>query len=68
MLRIFENRVLRKLLGPKWDEARRNWTRLHKEEFRAVYSPNFIRVIKSIKMRWVGHVARVKGERFIRGF
>jgi hypothetical protein len=58
-LRVLENRVLRKILGPKRDEVKGEWRRLHNEELNDLYSsPNIIRV-KSRKMRWVGHVARM---------
>jgi hypothetical protein len=57
-LRVFENRVLRRIFGPKRDEATAEWRRLHNEELNDLYSsPNIIRVIKSRRMRWVGHVA-----------
>jgi hypothetical protein len=55
---VFENRLLRRILGPKRDEATGEWRRLHKEELNDLYSsPNIIRVIKSRRMRWAGHVA-----------
>ena len=54
-LRVFGNRVLRRIFGPKRDEVTGEWRRLHKEELYS--SPNFIRVIKSRKMRWAWHVA-----------
>jgi hypothetical protein len=55
---VFENRVLRRIFGPKRDEATGEWRRLHKEELHDLYSsPNIIRVIKSRRMRWVGRVA-----------
>ena len=57
---MFENRVLKKIFGPKRDEVTGAWRRLHKEEFNCLYcSPNIVRVMKSRKMRWAGHVARV---------
>jgi hypothetical protein len=59
-LRVFENRVLRRIFGPKLDEVTGEWRRLHNEELKYVYSlPNIIRVIKSKRMRWAGHVARM---------
>jgi hypothetical protein len=57
-LRMFENRVLRRIFGPKRDEATGEWRRLHNEELNDLYSsPNIIRVIKLIRMSWAGHVA-----------
>jgi hypothetical protein len=62
-LRVFENRVLRRIFGPKKVEVTGEWRRLHNKELYAVYSsPNIIWVIKSRKLRWTGHVARM-GER-----
>jgi hypothetical protein len=59
-LRVFENRVLRRVFGPKWDKVTGEWRRLHNEELNDVYSsPNIIRVINSRRMRWAGHVARM---------
>ena len=59
-LRLFENRVLRKVFGPKRDEVTGEWRKLHNEELSDQYSlPNIVRVVKSRKMRWAGHVARV---------
>ena len=61
-LKVFENRVLRKIFGHKRDEVRGEWRKLH-EEFNDLYcSPHIVRVIKSRRMRWAGHVARM-GER-----
>ena len=58
-LRAFENWVLRRIFGPKRDEVTGEWRKLHNEELNDLYcSPNVVRVIKSRRMRWVGHVAR----------
>ena len=60
---MFENRVLRRVFGHKRDEVATEWRRLHNEELNDLYcSLNIVRVIKSRRMKWVGHVARV-GER-----
>jgi hypothetical protein len=62
-LRVFENKVLRRILGPKRVDVTGEWRRLHNEELYALYSsPNIIRLIKSRRLRWAGHVARM-GER-----
>jgi hypothetical protein len=58
-LRVFENRVLRRIFGPKRDEVTGEWRRLHNEELNGLYSSPFIRVTKSRRMRWDGHVARM---------
>jgi hypothetical protein len=58
-LRMLESRVLRRILGPKRDEVTGEWRRLHNKELYALYSPNIIRVIKSRRLRWAGHVARM---------
>jgi hypothetical protein len=62
-IRVFENKVLRRIFGPKRDQVTGEWRRLHNQELSALYSsPNIIRVIKSRRLRWAGHVARM-GER-----
>jgi len=62
-LRVFENRVLKRVFGPKRVEVRGEWRKLHKEGLNDLYSlPNIVRVNKSRKMRLAGHVARM-GER-----
>ena len=59
-LRVFENMVLRRIFGPRRDEEMGEWRRLHNEELNDLYcSPNIVRVIKSRRMRWAGHVARM---------
>jgi hypothetical protein len=58
-LRVFENRVLRRIFGPKREEGG-SFKKLHNDELHNLYfSPNIVRVIKSRKMRWAGHVARM---------
>jgi hypothetical protein len=57
-LSVFENRVLRRIFGPKRDEVTEKWRRLHNKELYALYSsPNVIYVIKSRRLRWAGHLA-----------
>jgi hypothetical protein len=65
-LRVFENRVLRRTLGPKRDDVTGEWRKLHNEELNDLYSsPNIVRMIKSRRMRWAGHVARMgRGEAY----
>jgi hypothetical protein len=59
-LRVFENRVLRRIFGPKRDEVTGESRKLHNEELRDLYStPSIMRIIKSKRMRWAGHVARM---------
>jgi hypothetical protein len=63
-LRVFENRVLRRIFGPKRDEVSGEWRKLHNEELRDLYpSPSIIRLFKSRRMRWAGHVARMGEKR-----
>jgi len=65
-LKVFENMVLRRIFGPRRDEVTGEWRRLHNEELNDLYcSPNIVRVIKSRRMRWAGHVARVGEERWV---
>jgi len=62
-LRVFENVVLRRIFGPRRDEVTGEWRRLHNEELNYLYSsPNIVRVIKSRRMRWARHVARMGEE------
>jgi hypothetical protein len=68
-LRVFENRVPRRIFGPKRDEVTGEWRRLRNEELNDLYSsPNIIRVIKSRRMKWSGHVARMGEKRGNTGF
>jgi hypothetical protein len=61
---VFENRVLRRIFGPKRDEVTGEWRKLHNEELHNLYSsPDIIRQVKSRRMRWAGHVARIREER-----
>jgi len=63
-LRVFENMVLRRIFGPRKDEITGEWRRLHNEELNDPYSsPNIVRVIKSRRMRWAGHVVHMGEER-----
>jgi len=63
-LRVLQNMVLRTIFGPRRDEVMGEWRRLHNEELNDLYClPNIVRVIKSRRMRWAGHVARMGEER-----
>jgi len=58
---VFENRLLRGVFGPKRDEVIGKWGKLHNEELSGLYSlPNIVRVVRSRRMRWAGHVARME--------
>ena len=62
-LRVFENRVLRRILGPTWDEVKSEWKKLYNEKLNDLYcSPNVIWVNKSGRMRLAGHVAPIGEE------
>jgi hypothetical protein len=59
-LRVFENRVLKRIFGPKRDEVTGEWRKLHNEELSGLYAlPNIVPVIKSRRLRWAGHVTRM---------
>jgi len=63
-LRVFENMVLRRIFGPRSDEVTGEWRRMHNEKLNDLYSShNIVRVIKSRRMRWAGHVACMGEER-----
>ena len=65
-LRVFENRILRRIFGPKRDKNG-EWRRLHIEELDSLFrSPNIIRVIKSRRFRWASHVARLEEDRSLK--
>jgi hypothetical protein len=65
-LMVFENRVLRRILGPKRDDVTGEWRKLRNEDLNDLYcSPNIFRVIKSLRMRWAGHVARMGKRRVV---
>ena len=63
-LKVFENRVLRRIFGPKRDEVTEEWRRPYTEELNDLYcSSNIVRVIKSKRMKWMWNVARMRGRR-----
>jgi hypothetical protein len=60
-LRVFDNRVLRRILGPKSEKLTAEWRKMHNGELHNLYSsPDIIRQVKSRRMRWAGHVARMR--------
>jgi len=66
---VFEKRVFRRIFGPKRDEVTGEWRKLHNEALNDPYSsPNIVRVIKSRRMGWAGHVARMGSVEAIQGF
>jgi hypothetical protein len=68
-LGMFENRLLNRIFGPKRDKLTWEWRKLHHEELNELYfSPNIVRVIKSGRMRWKGHVTRMGERRGVYGF
>jgi hypothetical protein len=68
-LRVIENRVIRRTFGPKKGEVTGEWRNLHNEELHNLYSsPYIVRKIRSSRMRWAGHVARMGEERRGKGF
>jgi hypothetical protein len=61
---VFDNRVLKRIFGPKRDEVKGGWRKLHNEELHNLYSsPNIIRMIKSRRVRWAGRIARIEEKR-----
>jgi hypothetical protein len=65
-LRLFENRVLRRVFGSKRNEVTGEWRKLHNEELNDLYSlPNIVRMVKSRRMSWAGHVARMVEDRVV---
>jgi hypothetical protein len=65
-LRVFENRVLRRIFGPKRDDVKGKWRKIHIKKLNDQYSsPNTVRVIKSRRIRWAGHVARMEESRCV---
>ena len=63
-LQVFENKVLRKIFGPKRDEQTDKWRRVHNGELHDLYGkPDIMRIVKSRRLRWAGHVTRMGNER-----
>jgi hypothetical protein len=68
-LRVFGNRVLRRIFGPIRSKVAGEWRKFHNEELNDLYfPPTIVRVIKSGRIKWVGHVARMGGEKRVQGF
>jgi len=68
-LKVLENRVLRRIFGSRRDEETGEWRKLHNEELNELYCSSYtVRVIKSRRMRWAGHVARMGREEVCTGF
>jgi hypothetical protein len=68
-MRVFENRVLRGIFGPKRNEVTGERSKLHNEEFNDLYSsPTIVRMLKSIRKRWAGYGARMRRQRRVQGF
>ena len=68
-LRVFENRVLRRIFGPRRGRVTGQWRKLHNQELNDLfYSPSIVRVIKSRRLRWSGHVARMEEGRGVHKF
>jgi hypothetical protein len=65
---VFENRVLRRIFGPKRDEVTREWRKLHNEELHTFFSAPDIRQIKLRRISWAGHVAPITGEKSVQSF
>jgi hypothetical protein len=66
---VFEKRVLRRVFGPKKDEVKGEWRKLHNDDLRDLYSlPNIVGVVKSRRMRWAGCVVRMEEGRGCTGF
>jgi hypothetical protein len=65
-VRVFENKVLRRILGPRRDEVMGGRRKLHNQELRDLYSSSIITIVKSMRLRWAGHVARMGEKREMR--
>jgi hypothetical protein len=69
VLRVFETRALRGILGPKRDEVTGEWRKLHNDELHDLYSSStIVQVMKSRRMRWAGHIAHMGEGRSVQGF